>query len=107
MKLRVPGGSYVEYTADLGWTIDGDAYQQYENVTAAVKAAGSGVYTVADVQAGTGQDRYAGWSLVVAYEDLNAARTTSASSTGSRSSARERRRRTSTSAASRLPRPAT
>ena len=42
-------------------------------MTAAVKAAGSGVYTVADVQAGTGQDRYAGWSLVVAYEDLNAA----------------------------------
>jgi uncharacterized repeat protein (TIGR01451 family) len=74
VKLKVPGGSYASYTADDGWTISGDtAYQHFKNVTTAVKAAGSGAYTVADVQAGTGQDRYAGWSLVVAYEDLNAA----------------------------------
>src|SRR3954468_7661783 len=74
VKLKVPGGSYTTYTADQGWTIANDtAYQQFKNVTAAVKAAGAGVYTVADVQAGTGPDRYAGWSLVVAYEDLSAA----------------------------------
>ena len=76
VKLKVPGGgSYTAYTADAGWAIGGSdtAYQQFKNVTAAVKAAGGGVYTVADVQAGTGPDRYAGWSLVVAYEDLNAA----------------------------------
>ncbi len=36
-------------------------------MTAIVQAAGAGSYTVANVQAGTGQDRYAGWSLVVAY----------------------------------------
>jgi uncharacterized repeat protein (TIGR01451 family) len=74
VKLKAPGGSYTTYTADQGWTISGDtAYQQFKNVTAAVKDAGAGVYTVADVQAGTGPDRYAGWSLVVAYEDLDAA----------------------------------
>jgi uncharacterized repeat protein (TIGR01451 family) len=74
VKLKAPGGSYTTYTADQGWTISADtAYQQFKNVTAAVKGAGAGVYTVADVQAGTGPDRYAGWSLVVAYEDLNAA----------------------------------
>ena len=33
-------------------------------------AAGAGTYSVANVQAGTGGDRYAGWTLVVAYEDL-------------------------------------
>lgn len=46
-----------------------NAYGGFADVTAAVAAAGAGVYTVADVQAGTGKDRYAGWSLVVAYAD--------------------------------------
>jgi hypothetical protein len=45
------------------------AYVGFADVTAAVKAAGAGVYSVANVQAGTGVDRYAGWSLVVAYAD--------------------------------------
>ncbi len=44
------------------------AYQVFHNVTELVRRAGSGVYTVADVQSGTGEDRYAGWSLIVAYE---------------------------------------
>ena len=39
------------------------------SVTALVAAAGSGTYAVADVQAGTGQDRFAAWALVVAYRD--------------------------------------
>jgi uncharacterized repeat protein (TIGR01451 family) len=76
VMLKAPGGSsYTTYTADAGWTIGGNdtAYQHFKNVTAAVRDAGSGSYTVANVQAGTGPDRYAGWSLVVAYEDLNAA----------------------------------
>ena len=32
-------------------------------------AGGAGTYAVGDVRAGTGGDRYAGWSLVVAYRD--------------------------------------
>ena len=38
-------------------------------MTSTVAAAGPGTYQVANVQAGTGGDRYAGWTLVVAYED--------------------------------------
>jgi uncharacterized repeat protein (TIGR01451 family) len=38
-------------------------------VTARVAGAGSGTYAAGDVSAGTGTDRYAGWSLVVAYRD--------------------------------------
>ena len=44
------------------------AYQAFVDVTAQVKRAGAGSYGVADVQSATGQDRYAGWALVVAYE---------------------------------------
>jgi large repetitive protein len=46
-------------------------YEGFANVTAQVKAAGNGNYTVANVQALTGQNSggyYAGWSLVVAYQ---------------------------------------
>jgi uncharacterized repeat protein (TIGR01451 family) len=41
------------------------AYQAYADVTAQVRAAGT--YTVANVQSATGDDRYGGWALVVAY----------------------------------------
>ena len=44
------------------------AYAAFVDVTAQVRRSGSGVYTVANVQAATGEDRYAGWALVVAYE---------------------------------------
>ena len=39
-------------------------------MTSLVQHAGGGTYTVANVQAGTGADRHAGWSLVVAYQDV-------------------------------------
>ena len=47
-------------------------YRAFANVTALLTAAGDGTYTVADVQAGPGHDRFAGWSLVVAYRDATA-----------------------------------
>ncbi len=47
---------------------DTAAYQAFADVTSLVAGAGSGRYTVANVQSGTGQDRWAGWALVVAYE---------------------------------------
>ena len=34
-----------------------------------VAAAGSGTYSVANVQAGIGGDRYAGWAMFVVYHD--------------------------------------
>lgn len=43
------------------------AYQAYADVLDQVRASGAGSYSVANVQAGTGDDRYGGWALVVAY----------------------------------------
>jgi uncharacterized repeat protein (TIGR01451 family) len=54
---------------DTGTGTQTNRYASYLDVTSLVKAAGAGNYTVANVQAGTGADRYAGWSLVVAYRD--------------------------------------
>ncbi|MFT3852678.1 MAG: hypothetical protein QM733_08080 [Ilumatobacteraceae bacterium] len=44
-------------------------YQGSIDVTSQVAAAGNGTYWAADIQAATGLDRYAGWSLVVAYRN--------------------------------------
>ena len=44
-------------------------YSAFMNVTSAVQEAGPGSYSVANVQTGKGGDRYAGWTLVVAYRD--------------------------------------
>jgi uncharacterized repeat protein (TIGR01451 family) len=73
--LKAPGAS--AYTTlgptatvlDSGTGTSTNRYQAFLDVTSLVKAAGAGTYTVANVQAGTGADRYAGWSLVVAYRD--------------------------------------
>jgi len=44
-------------------------YGAFADVTSVVEAAGPGSYSVANVQTGKGGDRYAGWTLVVVYED--------------------------------------
>ena len=70
-RLTPPGAAAVAVTADR--VDDGSArsqagaYQAFADVTATVRAAGPGTYTLADVQTGAGLDRYAGWALVVAY----------------------------------------
>ncbi|MCW2954867.1 MAG: hypothetical protein JWQ48_4037 [Conexibacter sp.] len=48
------------------------AYVGFADVTSQVQAAGAGAYTVANVQTGSGLDRYGGWALVVAYHDAGA-----------------------------------
>jgi uncharacterized repeat protein (TIGR01451 family) len=62
------------YTEDLGCASPGvderTRYQGFADVTSLVQHSGGGTYTVANVQAGTGADRHAGWSLVVAYQDV-------------------------------------
>ena len=76
--LRVPGGSgYSPVTANTSNPADfivsssaATRYTAVADVTSLVQAAGPGTYSAANVQAGTGGDRYAGWTLVVAYEDL-------------------------------------
>jgi hypothetical protein len=73
VRFRVPGGSYETLTAAGGDLINASGqttrYRGFRDVTDRVIGAGSGTYWVADVQSGTGADRFAGWSLVVAYRD--------------------------------------
>lgn len=73
VRLRTPAdAAYLAVSADDVDTSDvsgGVRYQGFADVTDVVAAAGSGAYTVANVQAGTGHDRYGGWSLVVVYRD--------------------------------------
>ncbi len=71
--FRVPGAAgYTTVTASQVDNSPAPAltrYGAFADVTSLVKAAGAGTYAVANVQAGTGGDRYAGWTLVVAYQD--------------------------------------
>jgi uncharacterized repeat protein (TIGR01451 family) len=73
VKLRFGAGAYSTVTAtEVSAAIPGSgAYQGFAEVTSTVLAAGNGTWTVADIQAATGQDRYAGWSLVIAYRNLS------------------------------------
>ncbi|HKZ14100.1 MAG TPA: hypothetical protein VJL81_09675 [Solirubrobacterales bacterium] len=72
--LKTPGSAiYLPLSASqLDFiTTDGNDYQGAVDVTSEVGSGGSGACWVANVQAGTGQDRDAGWSLVVAYRDTS------------------------------------
>ncbi len=68
------GGSTIG-SADFTGTPQGTVYESFANVTALVQAAGSGTYTLANVQAALTNAQgnlpymgsYAGWSLVVAF----------------------------------------
>ncbi len=54
-------------TGDDGLT--GDVYQCFAQVTSQLPGTGNGTYTVANVQTGTGTNRFGGWGLVIVYED--------------------------------------
>jgi hypothetical protein len=75
VKLKVGSGAYQSVTANAAdiLTSTGTAtrYRAFANVTGSVT--GNNTYTVADVQTGRGDDRWAGWTLVVAYQDATQA----------------------------------
>ncbi|MDQ3933992.1 MAG: hypothetical protein M3340_05105 [Actinomycetota bacterium] len=76
VKLKAPGSA--AYSTVTATTLDTDSartsrFQGFADVTTQVLAAGTGTYTVADLQAGTGEDRYGGWSLAIAYRDTTQA----------------------------------
>ena len=80
VKFETPSsGGYSNITGTLiGENTAGSSnpggYHAFADVTGLVSAAGNGTYTVANVQATQGvtsSGRYAGWSLVVAYNDPN------------------------------------
>ena len=64
VQFATPASAYVAVTA-AQVDVSGTRYAGFTDVTASVQAGGSGTYKVSGIQAGTGQDRYAGWSLVV------------------------------------------
>jgi uncharacterized repeat protein (TIGR01451 family) len=72
IKLKVPGSSTYQTISTTTYGDQGggnSAYHAFIPITALVQAAGSGVYTVADVKtlpAATGL--FGGWALVVVYE---------------------------------------
>ncbi|MEV0896771.1 Ig-like domain-containing protein [Actinoplanes sp. NPDC049802] len=66
--FRAPGSGWLPVTASKVFG-GGGAYQGFADVTALVAGAGNGVYGVANIQAGLGKDRYAGWALAIAYRN--------------------------------------
>lgn len=75
VQLQAPGApGYVEVVADRVIAPPASKYsdlpyQATADVTALVQSAGAGTYTVADLAAALGSDRYAGWTLAVVYVD--------------------------------------
>lgn len=71
VKIKLPGGTaWSTVSASKVFTSGSfTAYQGFADVTSQVAGAGNGSYAVGNIQAGTGYDRYAGWSLVIAYQN--------------------------------------
>jgi uncharacterized repeat protein (TIGR01451 family) len=67
--VRTPVAGWQPVTASTVFGGGGGAYQSFADVTALVAGAGNGVYGVANIQAGLGLDRYAGWTLAIAYRN--------------------------------------
>jgi len=71
VKLKLDSGAYQTVAAASGDVLTSSSqpsrYRGFADVTSLVT--GTGTYTVANVKAGTGSDRFAGWSLFVAYRD--------------------------------------
>lgn len=73
--IAEPGGAYKEVLSDtlIGHRTAGgaDAYQASADITPLVRSAGSGLYTVAQVNVAMGRTAagaWGGWTMVVAYE---------------------------------------
>ena len=73
VRFKVGSGGYQTVSAApadiLTSTGKATRYRAFANVTPLLSAAGNATYTVGNVQTGRGDDRFAGWSLVVAYQD--------------------------------------
>ncbi len=54
--------------ADLS-SLQANRYRSFADLTSLLPSSGSSTVTVANLQAGTGQDRFGGWSLLVAYRN--------------------------------------
>ena len=73
VRFKIPGGAYQTVTAAAGdvltSTSQASRYRAFADVTSLMPSGGTGTYWVANLQAGTGSDRFGGWSLFVAYRN--------------------------------------
>ena len=70
MSFQVPGGAGYQAVTASQVDTSGSAYSAFADVTSLVQAGtGTGEYFGANIQTGTGGDRYGGWVLIVVYED--------------------------------------
>ena len=73
VKLKLPGGSYTNITADADFgNYDGEHYQYFKDITSLVNSNSqiTGTYTVANVVATSGQTKKeAGWTIVIVYKN--------------------------------------
>ena len=69
VQLRVPGAAGYGPVAAAVLDATGSRFSGFANITDSVREAGAGPYTVANIQSGTGEDRYGAWDLIVAYRD--------------------------------------
>ena len=69
VQLRLPGAPSYQSLSAATLDTNGTRFSGFADVTDAVRQAGPGAYTVANLQSGTGGDRYGAWDLVVAYRD--------------------------------------
>ncbi|MFI5932569.1 beta strand repeat-containing protein [Actinoplanes sp. NPDC051494] len=72
VKITVPKtAGWQTVTASRVDVTNTTIYQGFADVTSMVAGAGNGLYSVGNIQAGTGKDRYAAWSLVIAYQNAS------------------------------------
>ncbi|MBI3194290.1 MAG: DUF11 domain-containing protein, partial [Ignavibacteriae bacterium] len=67
VKFATPVAGYTTITGTVGATSYG--YQGFADVTTRVQQGGSGTYKVGNVQANTGTNKWAGWTLVIVVQD--------------------------------------
>jgi len=68
-RFRVPGGTYATISASR-LDVNATDYQAFADVTTQVRAAGNGVYWVANVYSTpNASNMHAGWALIVVYAD--------------------------------------
>ena len=67
--FRVPGSTAYTPVTSAAPDVTSTRYTSFVEVTDQVSDAGVGTYGVANVQTGTGEDRYGSWELIVVYRD--------------------------------------
>ncbi|MCL1634506.1 isopeptide-forming domain-containing fimbrial protein [Luteimonas sp. SX5] len=69
--LRTPASAGYATVSATNTDVISNAYQSFIDVTTTVAASGNGAYTVANVGLTPGDGQWAGWTLVVAYQNAS------------------------------------